>query len=537
MDVTVRSPLRLTPDMAELERLHLLVLDDVGRAGISDEALAALARWVVGGGALIATGGEHLFGDPGFVGTPFERVLPVALQAQGPEPKERDPIALYLVIDRSNSMGYASSEAMRYGEKMEYAKRAAVAVIDQLGPRDLVSAVAFDSQAHDLGPLGSLAESGNALRGKIRQLQYGGGTDFKDALELARRRLAAAEPRVRHVILLTDGDTNRRAEDHAEVIAALVEAGITVTAIRIGTDTANLELLDQISRATGGAFHHAEDVQVLPQLMISDAQLRMDAAGNRRHGVARIADAGAVLAGIGDQDLPPVSRWAITRPKKGAEVRMVIEAGERREPLLVTWQYGLGRTAVLPLDFQAGAAAWPGWRGFARLWSQLARWAAPRALPFERHLSARRLREGTLVQLETVAEAAGPFVLRLPAVGDLVLRPAGRRTFAAMAGPLEPGAHAARLVIGSGGEAFEEEVQLVVPAWPVSGQEHRATAPNWPLLERVATLTGGGIGPTPAALLAARQGVARDVLPLEGILIPLALLLFLADVALRRAAL
>jgi len=87
-------------------------------------------------------------------------------------------------------------------------------VIDQLGPRDLVGAIAFDSEPYELGALLPLAEGRAALGAKISQLQYGGGTDFKAALDAARRSLIAAGRRVRHVILLTDGDTNRSAADH-----------------------------------------------------------------------------------------------------------------------------------------------------------------------------------------------------------------------------------------------------------------------------------------------------------------------------------
>src|SRR5204863_477056 len=96
------------------------------------------------------------------------------------------------LIDRSNSMGYASGPDLQYGAKMEYAKRAALAVVDQLGPRDLVGAIAFDSEPYELGPLLPLAEGRAALTAKIRQLRYGGGTDFKEALDRARRSLVAA---------------------------------------------------------------------------------------------------------------------------------------------------------------------------------------------------------------------------------------------------------------------------------------------------------------------------------------------------------
>src|SRR5437867_5890697 len=134
MEVEVTAPAGLAARVARLAEHHVVVLEDVARAGPPDRARDALARWVAGGGALIATGGAHLFGDGGFAGTALERVLPVELQSQRPEPKEREPIALYLLIDRSNSMGYASGPDLPYGAKMEYAKRPAPALVDQPGP-------------------------------------------------------------------------------------------------------------------------------------------------------------------------------------------------------------------------------------------------------------------------------------------------------------------------------------------------------------------------------------------------------------------
>src|SRR5207245_2144254 len=181
---------------------------------------------------------------------------------------------------------------------------------------------------------------------------------------------------------------------------------------------------------------------------------------------------GAILAGIAEDELPKVSRWAITRPKPGAEVRLWVEAGERQDPLLATWQYGRGRTAALPIDFQAGGAAWPTWRGFAKLWSQLTMWAAPHGLAAERRLEARRLREGTWLRLETVADGAGPFHLRVPEAGEVVLRPTGRRTFSALMPALAPGVHAAALVAGG----HEEPGEVVVRARSARGRELRAAA-------------------------------------------------------------
>src|SRR5438093_6747878 len=112
---------------------------------------------------------------------------------------------------------------------MVYERLAAMALVENVGEHDLVGAIAFDSEPYELGPLAPAGESRAALADRIRRLRNGGGTDFKDALAIAARNLIAAGPAVRHVILLTDGDTNRHTEDHLALLDDLVNADITVT--------------------------------------------------------------------------------------------------------------------------------------------------------------------------------------------------------------------------------------------------------------------------------------------------------------------
>jgi Ca-activated chloride channel homolog len=530
MEVEAVSAAGLGERAGQLDRYHVIVLVDVPRAAVGDATLAAIARRVAAGGGLVVAGGPHLFGDGGFAGSPLAPALPVTLVSQRPAPREREPIALEILIDRSNSMGYGGGRpGFQYGEKMAYAKQAALAVIAQLGPRDVVGAIAFDAEAHELAPLVPLAQGRAALEERIARLEYGGGTDFKDALERARAELVATGRRVRHVLLLTDGDTNRRAADHDDVIAALGRDAVTVTAIRIGDDTENLGLLEHIARATGGAFHHVGDLDALPELMISDAEHLMDRAADRPELPVRVGEWSPMLAGITEAELPAVTRWAVTRPKPGAEVRLWIDAGDRRDPVLVTWQHELGRVAVLPLDFDAGAAAWTAWSGFAKLASQLAGWTAARALPFDRRVVARAARDGTVVELETTTDEQGPFVLRVED-REAALRPTGRRRFAGLVPPLEAGVHPAVLVA----PGREDRVDVVVPPAHGSGREYASAGANVALLERLAARTGGRVGAEPADVLAARGGARHERVPLDGVLVPLALALVLADVALRR---
>ena len=536
MHVEMMTPAAFTERSRQLSDTHVVVLDDVAHASVNDASLERVAEHVARGGGLIVTGGKHLFGDLSFNDTALSRLLPVELQPQSPAPRERAPIALYLLIDRSNSMGYASGEpTLPDGQKIVYSKRAALAVLDQLGPRDLVGAIAFDSQPYELSPLAPVAEAREILNARIPHIQHGGGTDFKDALDIARRNLIDSGRGVRHIILLTDGDTNRGADDHSGVIAALTRGEITVTTIRVGSDTINVELLEHISRATGGAFHHIARAEALPTLMMRDAQRLVHDRSTLGNVRVRFAYPGRVLAGIDESELPPLEGWALTRPRRGADVRLYAPVGDERDPILATWQYELGRVAALPVDFQAGGSAWSTWDGFGKLWTQMVSWAAPPALASDHRLEARRQRDGTLLRLTTLVDGTGPFALHLPNVGDFRLRQTAPRTFTTTIPSLHAGLHRATLLSGGGGTLVEEPLVLMVPATSDADREYRASDADRDLLTTVAALTGGRVDPEPNAVLAVRPGFARAVMPLDWLLVPLALVLLLADVALRRS--
>jgi hypothetical protein len=349
-----------------------------------------------------------------------------------------------------------------------------------------------------------------------------------EAIADAGRALIDAPPRVKHVLLLTDGDSNRRRADHLPVLAELAAAGVTVTAIRIGDDAVNLDLLMTVARATGGEFHHARDMETLPQLMIRDTQRQIDASSGRADARARIAAGGPMLAGLDEDRLPPVARWAVTRARADADVRLVVEAGRRRDPLLVTWQYELGRVAVLPVDFDAGASAWAVSPGFGALWTQLVDWA-------------RRIRaNGSAAGRATAAgRRAGHARRRRRRAGSVPLpAPGGDVTLTASGGGGSPRWSGSRIrrrpaaLVAPGGE--EETTTLAVPDDVGSGREGRAVAPEVALLERVAALTGGRMEPEPTDVAAARGATSAETLPLLRLLVPLALAAIVGDVALRR---
>ena len=80
------------------------------------------------------------------------------------------------------------------------------------------------------------------------------------------------------------------------------------------------------------------------------------------------------LAGLDLAGAPAIDGLMPIRPRPLSET--ILET-DRGEPLLVRGRYGLGRTYAFATDTRGRwTRGWPRWRGFPKLWSQLARDAA-----------------------------------------------------------------------------------------------------------------------------------------------------------------
>src|SRR5262245_24271033 len=85
------------------------------------------------GGGFLMAGCMRALGDLSYKNTTIERVLPITFQEQRPKKKKRTPIALFILVDRSNSMGYNSKvRGLHDGQKMVYAQKAAIELLNQL---------------------------------------------------------------------------------------------------------------------------------------------------------------------------------------------------------------------------------------------------------------------------------------------------------------------------------------------------------------------------------------------------------------------
>lgn len=172
----------------------------------------------------------------------------------------RAPMNVALVIDKSGSMA---------GQKITRAKEAARAALDQLGPDDIVSVVAYDQSVTVLVPATKVSDRSTIERG-IERLSAGGTTALfagtvKGAAEV---RKFLERGRVNRVVLLSDGRANvgpSSPRDLASLGTSLQRDGIAVTTVGLGLDY-NEDLMVQLARRSGGQHVFVERASDLARI-------------------------------------------------------------------------------------------------------------------------------------------------------------------------------------------------------------------------------------------------------------------------------
>src|SRR5260221_13466066 len=143
---------------------------------------------------------------------------------------------------------------------------------------------------------------------------------------------------------LTDGDPRGTPADLYPLVGSIAQRQISITTLRIGDDTVNLQLLSYMSSKTGGRFYHVEDVESLPQLMIKDTKQVMrekdDDDEKEKEIIPRIGERRQILQRL--DEFPGLEEYMLTKPKTGADVQLYTDVHKDQDPLLATWQYGLG---------------------------------------------------------------------------------------------------------------------------------------------------------------------------------------------------
>lgn len=527
IQIDLRGPGGIPASLDQFAGYDGVMISDLAAHQLGEAAMTALRDYVDKlGGGLLMLGGPNSFGVGGYHRTPIEELLPVRLKA--PDEEEKQSAAVALILDRSGSMA---------GEKLEMAKSAAIATAEVLGRNDFLGVYAFDSEAHVVTPMTKLISTA-AVTGQISVVASGGGTNLQPALEQARAALQRVKAKVKHMIILTDGQTSGSGY---EVIAAQCRSeGMTISTVAIG-EGSHVTLLQAVAAAGGGQAYSTSDAGTIMRIFTQDTLMHTGRMLREEAFLPQLAEKHPLLEGFEPWQSPNLLGYVKTLRKAGAQVPLVTDLGD---PLLAHWRFGLGKVTAFTSDAKARwAPLWLArWSGFSRFWAQVLRGTARSPQGRQLDLAAEmrgdeaRLRVDLLqdagtrandaeVEAEVFFVAADTLGAPLKGLQTLKLSQTGPGLYEGRFRPDQPGVYLVRARHGA------EIVSAGLVHNP--GTEASLGTANPALLGEAARLTGG-------RLLAAGEvpelspGRAMEHAELRPRLLLALLAAFLADLLIRR---
>jgi Ca-activated chloride channel family protein len=519
----VRPPSGLPQNLDGLQGYELLILSNVPATSLTQQQMDMIRIYVqeLGGGFLML-GGEQSFGLGGYYRSTLEEVLPVRSDFE--KEKEKPSLGMVLVIDRSGSM---------QGDPLEMAKTAARSAVELLSSRDQVAVLAFDDQTYVISEMQSASNIGR-ISDEISRIESGGGTSLFPAMQMAYEILSATNAKLRHIIVLTDGQSNPG--DFEGLTQRIATARMTVSTVALGG--ADTEMLQKIARLGKGRYYLAEDPSQVPRIFARETVTASKSAIDEQPFLPQVIRTTRALAELDLESAPFLLGYVTTQPKPTSEVILATEKGD---PLLAWWRYGLGMSAAFTSDAKSRwAAEWLTWPGYGKFWTQVVRQIMRKTESKGLQTSLHRHGGHTEVVLDA-ADDRGVF-LNGAAAELTLIDPRLRRSrvtmhqtapgrYSTSFASAQPGAYHLEIALTQNGEVRSRQSRGLIAGYP---DELRIRPPNESLLREIALVSGGQFNPSPEFVFDRQDETATRYRPLWPWLLFASGLLLVLDVALRR---
>jgi uncharacterized membrane protein len=489
MEVEVQAPnvVPVRPD--QLDRFDGVALANVAATQLTLDQQRTLQRYVQDmGRGLFVAGGNTSYALGGYQGSVLDEMLPVS--PAPPPRRDEGTIALFLVMDKSGSMDLYRSDV----SKMAMAREAAIRSIEALRPKDTLGVLGFDSRfAWVVKPFTITGPSdiSNAQL-QIGRIKADGGTSIYPALEEAYKAASESDARLKHIILLTDGQSFDA--DYPTLVAKMQAEQITLSTIAVGSDS-DTKLLTALAQMGAGRYYFTERSSDIPRITSRETTIATRSTMVEVRVLPQMTAPSPIMLGLTGSTLPALGGYVTTAPRPRAVTALTTDKGD---PLLAHWQQGLGRVVAWTSDSSGPwTQEWRNWSEGERFWQQAVRWTFPEPTRATFPVNAEVIGDQVTLQAQSVRpdgrfgdllDTRVTIVSPNGSARELPLPQTAPGTYSMATTIAEPGAYQARFVQYENGQpAREETLGFTV----YGGSEQRSVGINTALLERLASRTGG----------------------------------------------
>ena len=357
------TPTGVPETIAELNNYKCVILLDVYYDDLRESFVNCLDTYVKDyAGGFICIGGENSYALGGYRDTVLEDILPVYMDLQGE--KEVPKMAIAMVIDHSGSMTTVANDGTNT-TGLDLAKMAAVEGLDSLRATDEVGVLAFDDTYTWVVPI-QQANDTEEITEAISTIGYGGGTSIYPALQQAAQELIKSDAQIKHIILLTDGQDYYN--QYESVINTINDNGITLSTVAVGED-ADVRMLSNLAEFCDGRYYYTDVDSGIPRIFAKEIFLSVKSYLINEEFTPVVVINHEIIKGVLDNGYPSLLGYVAASPKETATRILESHLGD---PILTTWQYGLGKTVAWNSDgTNQWTGNWAGFDGYVSLWKNI----------------------------------------------------------------------------------------------------------------------------------------------------------------------
>lgn len=509
INVSEIASAKLPQNLSSILRYDGIIFDNVSATSIGEQQMTVIEQAVKQFGlGFMMVGGDQSYGLGGYFKTPIERLLPVEMEVKGKH--ELPSLGLVIVMDRSGSMD---------GMKMELAKEAAARSVELLRKDDTVGVIAFDDRPWEIVPTEKLDDP-KAATDKILSVTPGGGTEIYTSLEEAYKQLEDLKLQRKHIILLTDGQS-ATSNDYDALIEEGIGNNVTLSTVSIGQD-ADRALLEGLAETGAGRFYDVADATTIPAILSRETVMMSRTYIVDEPFYPVVYD--SKWNGLFEEGVPEMNTYIATTAKGTASVAL---ESEEEDPVLATWNYGLGKA----IAYTSGSGAWSGgfqsWKNWPAFWNQNVAQLLPafEEIPF----SVTKKAQG-VYEVEDPSQSS--------AILDIAVVDEKGEQLPIQSQPIAPGKVEVRMDADPGLVFFsisnENGATYKTGQAVPYGDEYKTEKANLPLMTTIAERTGGTVLDSLDKAFREMPYESGTNQPIQQNLLLAAMLLFFVDITLRR---